>query len=80
VGPAKYQLSHADPSYEFSSVFLWVVAMVTPTNSAMAHIAQFLHTVEPFLHPSNHGWSQRGLHGAISKLCQLFTARVKLER
>lgn len=73
-------MSHADHSYEFSSSCLWIVAMITPTNSVMAHIAQLIKTIEPFMHPSNYGWWQRSLHGAIAKLCSMFTARVYLER
>ena len=54
--------------------------MISPTNSAMKLIAQLIRAMQPFMHPSNHGWFQRDLHGAISKLCSIFTARVKLER
>ena len=80
VGPNKYHVTYADPSYEFSSTCLWVVAMISPTGAAMSHIRQFIQTIEPFLHPSNMGWWQRSLNGAISQLCSMFTARVHLER
>ena len=80
VGPNKYHIAYADPSYEFSSTCLWVVAMISPTGTAMSHIRQFIQTIEPFLHPSNMGWWQRSLNGAISQLCSMFTARVHLER
>ena len=80
VGPNKYHITYADPSYEFSSTCLWVVAMISPTGTAMSHIRQFIQTIEPFLHPSNMGWWQRSLNGAISQLCSMFTARVHLER
>lgn len=73
-------MAHSDASYELATSSLWLVAMISPTNSALSCIGQLLKAIEPFMHPSNHGWFQRLLHGAISKLCSLFTARVKLER
>ncbi|XP_067941424.1 proteasome activator complex subunit 4B-like [Watersipora subatra] len=80
VGPASYHLSHSNPAYEFSSSCHWLVAMISPTNNCMNVIGQLVRAIEPFMHPSNNGWFQRSLHGALTKLCSIFTTRVYVER
>ncbi|XP_067941422.1 proteasome activator complex subunit 4-like isoform X2 [Watersipora subatra] len=80
VGPSAYHFYHSNSAYGASSCSLWLVAMISPTNSCMERIGQMLNAIAPFMHPSNDGSHQYVLHQIIRKLCSWFTTRVQWER